>query len=293
MTWRGRGSPWQTHACMSSDGDRSTSARHAAIAAALREQISSGALRAGAKLDSESDLSARYAVSRGTVRQALAALRSEGLISGGRGRRPVIARPAMTQSFDQLVSFTAWAERMGRRPGARTLELSRRPVPADVARQLDLAPGTDVFTYRRLRLLDDEPVMLERSTFVAAVGRLLLDCDLDAGSVYAQLTARGIVFAEAHQTITAIAASAGLAELLAVGRRAPLLEVRRQVLDAAGDPIEFSLDTYRGDAFAVTVQNRSALPRAGISLALVQDGASPASDHDESAAGPPRSAAGG
>jgi len=254
-----------------SGSELGTGSRHAAIAAALREQISSGALSPGSPIASESELSARYAVSRGTVRQALAALRAEGLISGGRGRRPVVARPAMAQSFDQLVSFTAWAERIGRRPGARTLELSRRRAPADVARQLGLAPGTHVFTYRRLRLLDEEPVMLERSTFIEPVGRLLLDCDLDAGSVYAQLTERGIVFAEAHQAITAVAASPGIAELLAVARRAPVLEVRRQVFDGAGTAIEWSLDTYRGDAFAITLQNRLALPHAGVTLALVQE----------------------
>lgn len=247
-------------------------ARHASIATSLRREIESGALAPGAALASESELSARFAVSRGTVRQALAALRTEGLITGGRGRRPIVARPALTQSFDQFVSFTAWAQRMGRRPGARALELARRPASAELAHRLDVEPGVDTFQYRRVRLLDDEPVMVEVSAFVATVGRLLLDCDLETGSVYAQLTERGIVFAEAHQTITAIAASPALAELLSVPRRAPLLEVRRHVFDAAGAPIEWSVDTYRGDALAITLQNRLALPRAGVILKLVEEG---------------------
>src|SRR5580658_2929826 len=112
--------------------------RHAVIASTLREQIHSGSLAPGSALASEAELSARFAVSRGTVRQALAALRAEGLISGGRGRSPRVTRSILAQSFDQMVSFSAWAERLGRAPSARTLEFARRPAGAQAARKLGL-----------------------------------------------------------------------------------------------------------------------------------------------------------
>ncbi|MGW4423822.1 GntR family transcriptional regulator [Streptosporangium sp. NPDC004631] len=67
--------------------------RYQAIAASLREQISTGALPAGAALPSESALRRQYRASRNTVRQALAELEGEGLIvtKHGKGRfvRPV------------------------------------------------------------------------------------------------------------------------------------------------------------------------------------------------------------
>jgi GntR family transcriptional regulator len=240
--------------------------QHARIAADLRDQISSGQLSPGVPVPSEAQLSAEFGVSRGTVRQALAALRAEGLIAGGRGRSPVVARPALSQSFDQMVSFSAWARRSGRVPGARTLELARRPCPVGIADALGLEAEAPVFQYKRLRLLDAEPAMVEVSTFVEAVGRLLLDFDLDAGSVYAQLGGRGVILAEADQQISAVGASPELAELLGVPRRAALLQVRRQVFDADGAPVELSYDSYRGDIFNVTVHNRVALARAGVSL---------------------------
>ena len=242
------------------------SPRHATIAAALRDQIVRGELTAGAPLPSESQLCERYGVSRGTVRQALAALRAEGLISGGRGRVPVVRRASLAQSFDELVSFSAWARELGRTPSARTLELARRPASAAVAEQLDVEPGTPVFAMRRLRLLDGEPMMLERTSFVERVGRELLDCDLDAGSIYAQLGQRGVTFAEADQTIAAVPANAEDAELLGVARRAPLLEVRRRALGPDGTPLEWSADRFRGDAFAITVHNQQARPGAGVRL---------------------------
>jgi len=241
-------------------------ARHATIAQALREAIASGELRAGSALPSEARLSERFAVSRGTVRHALATLRTEGLIVGGRGRAPVVRRPGLSQSFDQLVSFTVWARQLGRRPSARTLELARRPADPASARQLAVAPGTPVFQYRRLRLLDGAPVMIERATMIERVGRLLLDCDLDGGSVYEQLAERGIEFSEAHQTIAAIGAAPDDAELLTVPRRAALLEVRRRALDPGGVALEWSCDRYRGDAFEITIHNQHALLRSGVAL---------------------------
>jgi GntR family transcriptional regulator len=75
---------------------------------------------------------------------------------------------------------------------------------------------------------------------------------------------------EADQQIAAVGASAELSELLGVARRSPLLQVRRQVFDSDGTPVELSYDVYRGDIFNVTVHNRIALARSGVSLSVVQ-----------------------
>lgn len=247
-------------------GAEPTVPKHAEIARALREEIRTGALAPGSLLPSEAQLSERFSVSRGTVRHALAALRSEDLIVGGRGRAPVVRRAGFSQSFDQLVSFSMWARLLGRVPSARTLELTRRPADAEVAPHLELEPGDPVFQYTRLRLLDGDPVMVERTAMAEWLGRLLLDCDLENGSVYEQLGQRGIQFSEAQQTITAIAAGGEDAALLGVPRRSPILEVRRRALDPDGRVLEWARDRYRGDAFAITIQNQSTVPRSGVAL---------------------------
>ena len=240
--------------------------RHAAIAHELRERIRGGEFGPGSPLPSEAQLAERFSVSRGTVRQALAALRSEGLIVGGRGRVPVVRPAGFSQSFDQLVSFSVWARLLGRTPSARTLELARRPADPETADQLALSSGDPVFHYTRLRLLDGEPMMVEHTTMVAWAGRLLLDCDLDNGSVYEQLGERGVQFSEAQQTIAAVAANGQDSALLGIPRRSPILEVRRRALDPDGRPLEWAHDRYRGDAFEVTIHNQHALPRSGVEI---------------------------
>ncbi|MBW8482733.1 GntR family transcriptional regulator [Actinomadura parmotrematis] len=231
---------------------------HARLADALRERIVSGALAVGAPLPSEAHLVEEFALSRGTVRQALSALRHEGLIEGGRGRRPVVRRRPMGQPFETFLSFTAWALQSGHVPGQRTIELARRGAGPEAAAALGVAPGEPVVDVLRLRLLDGEPVMLERSTFTLAIGRLLFDFDPDAGSIYAGLHERGVDIAGATHTIDAIAAPGEDARLLGVAKGGPLLRERRTATTTGGDPVEYADDRYRPDRATFTIANARA-----------------------------------
>ncbi|MEU1681017.1 GntR family transcriptional regulator [Micromonospora zamorensis] len=60
--------------------------RYRAIADELRERIASGALPPGALLPTESALTAEFRAARGTIRQAIAALREAGLVATEHGR---------------------------------------------------------------------------------------------------------------------------------------------------------------------------------------------------------------
>ncbi|MHA4948864.1 GntR family transcriptional regulator [Micromonospora sp. SD19] len=60
--------------------------RYRVIAEELRERIESGVISPGALLPSESALTAEFRAARGTVRQAIAALREAGLVATEHGR---------------------------------------------------------------------------------------------------------------------------------------------------------------------------------------------------------------
>jgi GntR family transcriptional regulator len=82
--------------------------RYQQIAEELREQITDGTLLPGAVIPSETELGALYGVSRITVRHAIAALRTAGLVVTEHGRasrvrdpRPVLAfTPTITRDGD-------------------------------------------------------------------------------------------------------------------------------------------------------------------------------------------------
>lgn len=228
---------------------------HGRVSAELRERIRRGELPPGASLPSEARLCAEFGASRGTVRTALATLRHEGLIAVGQGRPPVVRDTALGQPFESLLSFTDWAQRIGRTPGQRTVEVARRGAGAAAAGALRIEAGTPVVEVLRVRSLDGEPVMLERATFVEPVGRLLFDFDPDTSSIYAHLAQQGVDLHSARHTIDALVADTHDAVLLGIAPGAPLLRERRRTSTAAGEPIEYGDDRYRPDRITFTIDN--------------------------------------
>ncbi|WP_106397605.1 GntR family transcriptional regulator [Actinocorallia populi] len=228
---------------------------HERIAAELRRRITSGELGVDEPVPSEAQLCAQWNASRGPVRQALAALRAEGMIGGGRGKPPVVRRQALSQPFETFLSFSRWVENLGRTPGQRTQEIALRPAAADVADALDLEEGTPVVQLVRLRLIDGSPTMLERTTFVERAGRLLFDFDCDSGSLYAHLAGQGVDMSLARHLIDAVAADATDSRLLDVPEGFPLLRESRIARGADGRPVEYSDDRYRPDRVGFTIEN--------------------------------------
>jgi GntR family transcriptional regulator len=230
-------------------------ALHEMIADSLRDQIRLGELEVGAALPSESRLCEQWNASRGPVRQALATLRAEGVIAGGRGKPPVVCSTSTGQPFDTLLSYSAWAHSIGRTPGQRTFELALRRADQRTASALHVDVDAPVVEVLRLRYLDGEPAMLERAVFVEHVGRRLFDFDCDSGSLWAYLLSQGVQFATASHVIDAVAADALDAQHLGVTEGAPLLRQQRTTRSADGEVIEYHDDRYLPELISFTLQN--------------------------------------
>ncbi|MCX4469102.1 GntR family transcriptional regulator [Micromonospora sp. NBC_01655] len=102
--------------------------RYRAIAGELRRRIESGIIPPGSLLPAESALTAEFAASRGTIRQAIAVLRDDGLATTEHGRGTyAIARPYASALIENS-----------------NLNARRREVAADadLAKLFDIAPGS-------------------------------------------------------------------------------------------------------------------------------------------------------
>jgi GntR family transcriptional regulator len=231
--------------------------RHREIAEALRLAIRAGTYERGAQLPSERELMKEFSVSRGTVRQALATLRAEGVVAVRKGARGVVLDEPRAQSFSELVSFSSWARSIGETPGGRVVELSRRYADALDARHLDISEGDAVFSLVRVRMLGETPVMIERTTFVETIGRLVAAVDLESDSIYSRLAEQGVAFAQARHYVSAVAADAEDAALLEIEVGKPLLRQVRRTISPEGQPLEWSDDRYVGDAVSFVLENSS------------------------------------
>jgi GntR family transcriptional regulator len=225
------------------------------VAEDIKAAIAAGTYPANTKLPSESELAERYSVSRGTIRQAFAALRADGVIASRRGARRIVVGGPRVQSFGELLSFSRWARAMGEVPGGHVVTLDRRPATAAEAERLVLDPGARVLYLARVRLLSGRPVMVERATYPDRVGELVAGMDLTVDSITERLEELGIVFTDAEHVIDAVPASAEDARWLGVRPAVPLLRERRFTTDRSGRPVEWSDDRYVGSSTAFSIRN--------------------------------------
>jgi GntR family transcriptional regulator len=223
------------------------------IADDLRSKIASGRLRPGDDVPTEGELAARWHTSRGPIRNALAALRQDGLIETTRGRPGRVIERRAYQAVDVSIPFTKWARETGATPGAVTQQVGLRRSAADQAALLGIEAGDLVVEVLRLRTLDGRPTMVERLTYIEPVGRHLFDVDLDTVSITEFLESRGVTSAEVDHEIDAVAADAMDADLLDLVIGAPVLRLRRITRDPDGRTIEASDDRYRSDIVRFTV----------------------------------------
>ena len=131
------------------------------IADVLRARIEGGELAAGARLPSESVLMSDFEVSGGTVRQAVAVLRGEGLVLSEHGRGVFVrTRPRLRRlNHDRfarrhreagkaacLAESESEAESV--RPSVDVYKVGPEKADDDVAERLGLSPGAKVLVRR-------------------------------------------------------------------------------------------------------------------------------------------------
>lgn len=137
------------------------------IAEGLLDRIESGELSPGDRLPSERELSQMLGVNRMTLWRALELLASRRLLIRRQGDGTYVAEPKIKRQAGQLVPFTRGMQRRGCLPGAKMISLEKRPAEAAVAVLLGLPVSEPVYYVRRLRLMNQEPVMLERRAIPA------------------------------------------------------------------------------------------------------------------------------
>lgn len=230
------------------------------IADHLRSAIRSGTLSTGDVLPSEAQLCQQFESSRGPVRQAMATLRAEGLISSGRGRRSIVLDSPGTESFEAILSPTAWLKSFGITPSAQTQWLARRPAPAETAKDLEVDEGEPIVTVHRLRLGNGKPVLIERQDFRMEAGRHILGIDTDSQSVHRTLLLNGVDLNNVSRTLHAVAACENDARLLGVEPGEPLFRLGLRCFTHSGIPVEVADYRYRADRICLGMNSTRGNP---------------------------------
>ncbi len=226
------------------------------LAEQIREQISAGELKTGAKLPPERELAERHAISRMTARQAIAYLVRQGVLVAKIGVGTFVAEPKLSFDAVRLLGFTERMLSQGVRITSTVLEQVLVLPPKLVADKLKLRPKDKVVKIVRVRLHDDEPLALETVFVPAHMTPDLATADLHLHSLYALLEQKyGLRLGAMRQTLEATIANDYEAKLLhmVVGMPMILLEGITLTLSRDSEPVEYFKAVFRGDRFRFTV----------------------------------------
>jgi GntR family transcriptional regulator len=203
------------------------------IAASLRREIADGAFEPSGRLPSEAELTARFGVSRVTVRLALARLEAEGAIERRQGKGSYASGKRIRHELDTLLSFHESLKAQGLAATLRTLSHAATRLPPELKGVFG-PRVTRCVEVRRLHAVDGEPVALATSLLPAALEGVDWHAE-PATPLYALLESRlGLKVLRAEITLRADALDAPSARVLGLKKGAPALVMRRASFAADG-----------------------------------------------------------
>ncbi len=198
------------------------------IAQPIEELILSGQLTPGTRLEDELSMARRLNVSRPTARRALQQLGDHGLLVRRRGVGTQVA-PTRVHRPNVLSTIYDQMKTDGHKPSTEVLSYGTSPASQEVSLKLEVSPGTNVTTIRRLRMSDRQPAGLMfdmiRSSIAPAATALERDSFENA------LAERGVVVTMARQAVSARKASAPEAQLLRIPAGSTVLSIQNDSYD--------------------------------------------------------------
>jgi hypothetical protein len=224
---------------------------------ALRDRIARsielGRLKPETRLPSERQFQTETGIARGTIREALSQLESEGLIYRRDRSGWYVSPPAVTYDPTRWAGFMTYVGEQGRVPGTETLDKRVVPASSAMADVFRMVPGAPLFYIERRRTIDGRPVLMERIVVDPALAPDLLTHSLDASLTEILKVHYGFSVSRNRMDIRPCALIRETAERLGVKSGTPGIKVTRTSFDDRGRVVEYDREYWRHDAIRIHV----------------------------------------
>jgi DNA-binding GntR family transcriptional regulator len=219
------------------------------LAQHFENEIHSGNLDSGDRLENEVKIAQDLGLSRPTVRAAFGYLVDKGLVLRRRGQGTIVTREKVNRSVKLTSLFDDLAV-AGRGPKTKVLHNEVVKASDLVKEALELADDQFVIYLERIRYGDGEPIALMHNFIPTSLVTLSTEM-LEEHGFYELLRASGIFPDRATQRISAKNASAEEARLLDESKGTALVTMERTTFDERGRAIEFAQHVYRAARYAL------------------------------------------
>lgn len=203
----------------------------------IQDEIAKGNLKPGSRVESETEISEKFKISRITVRKAYGELVDEGYFVRKRGKGTYLRDIRYRESLSSSSSFTKCCQSLGMTPGTKVVSVGRTNAPSKVAGALCIEEGTEVSYAERLRYADGIPVRFERNYYSEKFADIIKE-NLE-GSIYSLLRSKyGVTDTKQMNFVIEIGyTDRRESELLGTKYRAPTLKANGTLYDVLGEPI--------------------------------------------------------
>lgn len=207
----------------------------------LTARIADGRWQPGQIIPNEFQIAEELNVSQGTVRKALHEMTMDHLLVRRQGRGTFVA------SYDDervLFQFFKLRPDRGARafPDSTVLSLTSAAADERAAEALAIKPAERVWKLRRLRTLQESPVIVESIALPQSIFPDIDRLDEIPNNVYGLYSSRyGVTVAQAEERLKAISATAEMAGHLGCTPNTPLIEIDRRAIGLDGRPVEWRL----------------------------------------------------
>jgi GntR family transcriptional regulator len=223
----------------------------------LRSRVSSGHWPVGHPIPPERELTETYGVSRATVRQAISALVSEGLLYREQGKGTFVGRTRpIVATLSSLIGHIEELRQQGIHADVVVLESGQETATAAACAAFDLPDGTVVPFVRRLATVAEGPLVVLQHYLSPKLDVELDPAELGDIPILTLLERRGIRVTHGRQHIRAAAAREADAVELGVPIASPILEVTRTVYAAEETPVEWTCAVYHPERYGYDVELR-------------------------------------
>jgi GntR family transcriptional regulator len=227
-----------------------------AVTRELEHRIVEGVYAEGDRLPAEPELAAEFAVSRTTIRDAVADLQARGLVSREQGRGTFARGPArvtVSMTLETNLSISDVIRESGRLPGTTGLTVERVLAPEPALAALRIPAGSHCIVVRRTRTADGVPVT-DSIDHLLEVPSLPHETAAYENSVYELLeTVHRRPVSSGTATIRAEAAATSTAERLGVPEGHPILVLSQVHELTGGTPVMYSIVSIRSDVMDLYV----------------------------------------
>ena len=218
------------------------------IADDLRRDIRDEVVRPGQRLPTEAELVARFGVNRHTVRQAIASLADEGLVSVEQGRGTFVPERVVDYTLGKRTRFSASIRKSAGAPQHDLLDAGLMPASREAAAALGLRVGETVVVARILDTVGGRPLSLGDHHFSARRFPRMAAVFAETASVTEALRRLGVEDYTRQETrVTARQATAEESALLRLPRGRSLVITEAINVDARGLRLEYGVSRFAAD----------------------------------------------